>query len=160
MTLRILDLCLSFFSTSKYFRWKFQPCPSFFRMQIFQVNEKGISWTWSRWKEGESERKIMNQIFGCLQHPKNEVRYLENIFFRLKKRFFTHKGEFFTKATKANIIAFIKTKIFETCFVCEKPPLHVFWVLHPLKLIFVNSFLRFSNFLGVFERAPAKKKVM
>ena len=31
-------------------------------------------------KEGESESKIMNQIFGRLQHPKNEVRYLENIF--------------------------------------------------------------------------------
>ena len=31
------------FSTSKYFRWKFQPCPSFFCMQIFQINEKGVS---------------------------------------------------------------------------------------------------------------------
>ena len=38
------------FSTSKYFRWKFQPCPSFFCMQIFQINEKGVSWAWSRWK--------------------------------------------------------------------------------------------------------------
>ena len=38
-------------------------------------------------KEGESESKIMNQIFGRLQHPKNEVRYLENIFFRLEKLF-------------------------------------------------------------------------
>ena len=62
-------------------------------------------------EEGKSERKVINQIFGRLQHPKNEVRYLENIFFRLKKRFFTYKGVFFTKATKANIIAFIKTKI-------------------------------------------------
>ena len=34
-------------------------------------------------KEGESESKIMNQIFGRLQFPKNEVRYLENIFLRL-----------------------------------------------------------------------------
>ena len=32
-------------------------------------------------KEGESESKIMNQIFGHQQHPKNKVRYLENIFF-------------------------------------------------------------------------------
>ena len=34
-------------------------------------------------KEGESESKIMNQIFGRLQHPENKVIYLENIFFRL-----------------------------------------------------------------------------
>ena len=31
--------------------------------------------------EGESESKVINQIFCHLQHPKNEVRYLENIFF-------------------------------------------------------------------------------
>ena len=31
-------------------------------------------------EEGESESKVMNQIFGRLQHPKNEARYLENIF--------------------------------------------------------------------------------
>ena len=35
-------------------------------------------------EEGESESKVINQIFGRLLHPKNEVRYLENIFFRLK----------------------------------------------------------------------------
>ena len=34
-------------------------------------------------EEGESESKVMNQIFGRLQHPKNEGRYLENIFLRL-----------------------------------------------------------------------------
>ena len=34
-------------------------------------------------EEGESESKVINQIFVRLQHPKNEVRYLENIFFRL-----------------------------------------------------------------------------
>ena len=38
-------------------------------------------------KEGESESKIMNQIFGRLQHPKNEVRYLENIFFDFRSVF-------------------------------------------------------------------------
>ena len=32
------------FTTSKYIRWKFQPCPPFFGMQIFQINEKGVSW--------------------------------------------------------------------------------------------------------------------
>ena len=31
------------FSTSKYFRRKFQPCPSFFCIQIFHINEKGSS---------------------------------------------------------------------------------------------------------------------
>ena len=31
-------------------------------------------------EEGESESKVINQIFGRLQFPKNEVRYLENIF--------------------------------------------------------------------------------
>ena len=38
-------------------------------------------------EEGESESLVINRIFGRLQHPKNKVRYLENIFFRLKKRF-------------------------------------------------------------------------
>ena len=32
-------------------------------------------------EEGESESKVMNQIFGRLQHPKNEVRNFENIFY-------------------------------------------------------------------------------
>ena len=45
-------------------------------------------------EEGESERKVINQIFGRLLHPKNEVRYLENIFFRLKKRFLPIRGCF------------------------------------------------------------------
>ena len=30
-------------------------------------------------KEGESESKVTNQIFGRLQHLTREVRYLENI---------------------------------------------------------------------------------
>ena len=34
-------------------------------------------------EEGESEGKVINQIFGRLQHLKNEVKYTENIFFRL-----------------------------------------------------------------------------
>ena len=61
-------------------------------------------------EEGKSVSKVTNQIFGHLQHLKNEVRYLENIFFRLEKHF-PHKGVFFTKVTKASIIAFIETKI-------------------------------------------------
>ena len=31
-------------------------------------------------EEGESESKVKSQIFGRLQHPKKEVRYLKNIF--------------------------------------------------------------------------------
>ena len=46
----------------------------------------------------------MNQIFGRLQHPKNEVRYLENIFFQTSEAFFSYKGVFVTKVIKANII--------------------------------------------------------
>ena len=34
-------------------------------------------------EDGESESKLTSHIFGCLQHPKKEVRYLKNIFFRL-----------------------------------------------------------------------------
>ena len=56
-------------------------------------------------KEGQSESKVTNQIFARLQHPKNVVRYLQNILFRFPKRFFTHKWVFFTKVIKANIIA-------------------------------------------------------
>ena len=43
-------------------------------------------------EEGESESKVTNQIFGRPQHPKNEVRYLENILFRLLKRFSHIRG--------------------------------------------------------------------
>ena len=43
-------------------------------------------------EEGESESTVMNQIFGCLQHPKKEMRYLKNIIFRLWKRFFPIRG--------------------------------------------------------------------
>ena len=45
-------------------------------------------------EEGESESKVINKIFGLLQLKKNEVRYLENIFFRLKKRFLPIRGCF------------------------------------------------------------------
>ena len=38
-------------------------------------------------KEGESESKVTNQIFGRLQHPKIEVRYLDHIFSDFKKAF-------------------------------------------------------------------------
>ena len=54
---------------------------------------------------------VINQIIGRLRLPKNEVIYLENIFFQTLEAFFTHKGVFFTKVIKANIIAFKKQKI-------------------------------------------------
>ena len=45
--------------------------------------EKGPVELGSDEEEGESESKVINQIFGRLQFPKTEVRYLENIFIRL-----------------------------------------------------------------------------
>ena len=41
-------------------------------------------------EEGDSESKVTNQIFGHLQHLKNEVRYLENIFFFQTSKAFSH----------------------------------------------------------------------
>ena len=38
-------------------------------------------------EEGDSESKVTNQIFGRLQHPINEVRYLENIFSDFRSQF-------------------------------------------------------------------------
>ena len=44
-------------------------------------------------EERESESKVINQIFGRLQHPKNKVSYLENIFFfQALEAFFPHRG--------------------------------------------------------------------
>ena len=73
-SLRISELCLPFSPHPKNFRWQFQTCPSFLHM---------LGASWANEEEGESESKVTNQIFGRLQHPKIEVRYLENIFFRL-----------------------------------------------------------------------------
>ena len=38
-------------------------------------------------EEGESESKVTNKIFGHRQHPKKEVRYLNNIFTDLRSVF-------------------------------------------------------------------------
>ena len=64
VTLRILELCLSFY-----------PHPN--------ISDGNFNL-----EEGESERKVINQIFGRLLHPKNEVRYLENIFSDLRSVFY------------------------------------------------------------------------
>ena len=92
--------------------------------------EKGPVELGSDEEEGESESKVINQIFGRLQFPKNEVRYLENIFLRLYKRFLPIR-----QVMKANIIAYIKTKFLRPVLSVKKHPLGVFRVLHPLKLI-------------------------
>ena len=77
-------------------------------------------------EEGDSESKVTNQIFGHLQHLKNEVRYLENIFFSDFKSIFPYERVFFTKVLKTNIIAFIKNENCETRFFSENPSLRVF----------------------------------
>ena len=41
------------FSISKFFRWKYLPYPSFLRMQIFQTNEKRVSWARRRRRKWE-----------------------------------------------------------------------------------------------------------
>ena len=51
-----------------------------------------------------------SKIFGRLQHPKNEVRYLENIFSDFRS-VFPHQGVFVAKVIKANIMAIIEVKI-------------------------------------------------
>ena len=78
-------------------------------------------------------------------------------FFQTSEAFFPYKGVFVTKILKANIMAFIKTNILRPVLSVTTPPLHVFLVLHPLKLIFVNSCLRFPIF-GVLREPPPKKK--
>ena len=80
MTLRILDLYLSFSPHPNISDGNFNLDHHFFRMQIFQINEKRGQFGLEQMKKKE---KVTNQIFGGLQHRKNEVRYLENIFFRL-----------------------------------------------------------------------------
>ena len=49
MTLRIWELCLSFPTHPNISDGNFNLAPHFFHMQIFQINEKGVSWAWSRW---------------------------------------------------------------------------------------------------------------
>ena len=78
--------------------WNF--APHFLHIQIFQMEISTLTIIFSARKysrcmkkgpvelradeeDGESESKGISQIFGCLQRPKKEVRYLKNIFFRL-----------------------------------------------------------------------------
>ena len=86
-------------------------------------------------EEGKSESKVINQIFGRLQHLKNKVKFTEYIFQTLEA-IFPYKGVFFTKVVKANIIAFIKTKILRPVLSVTNPP---FQKCQPLLHSAVNS---------------------
>ena len=63
---------------------------------------------------------------------------------------------FFTQVMKANIIAYIKTKILRPVLSVKNTPFTFFLVLNPLELILVNSFLRFLIF-GVLREPPPKE---
>ena len=79
--------------TSWYFRWKFRPCPSFFSMQIFQINELdqifginrsarlnwgiGLRNPWHFDLRDKERRRKRRKIFGegkhLLMEKKNEI---------------------------------------------------------------------------------------
>ena len=103
-------------------RWKFQPWPSFFpHANIPDEMKKGPVQLRADEEEGESESKVMNQIFGRLQHPKMRWDILKYIF-RTSEAIFPYKGVFFTKVVKANIIAFIKMRILRPFCPWKTPP--------------------------------------
>ena len=58
-------------------------------------------------------------MFSPLQHPKNEVNFLENIFQNLET---FYPCGIFTKLTKVSIVAFIKTKILRPVLSLKKNP--------------------------------------
>ena len=120
------------FSTSKYFRWKFQPWPSFFP-------HANIPDTWKRGQLSLEQMKKMEKV-----KVKSHLRYLAacsiqkkrwdiwRIFFSDFRSVFPHKGVFVTKVMKANIIAFIKTKILRPVTSMTTPPFTFFEFYTPL----------------------------
>ena len=114
------------FSTSKYFRWKFQPWPSFFP-------HANIPDAWKRGQLSLEQMKKMEKV-----KVKSHLRYLAacsiqkkrwdiwRIFFSDFRSVFPHKGVFVTKVMKANIIAFIKTKILRPVTSMTTPPFTFF----------------------------------
>ena len=71
MSIRILELCLSFSPHANISDGNFNLDNHFFCMQIFQIDKKkGPVELRADEDEGESESKVTNQIFGRLQHPK------------------------------------------------------------------------------------------
>ena len=83
MSLRISEPCLSFFPHPNISDGNVNLVHHFFASKYSRKMKKGPVELGSYEEEGESESKVINQIFGRLQFPKNEVRYLENIFLRL-----------------------------------------------------------------------------
>ena len=91
-------------------------------------------------EEGESESKVINQIFGRLQHPKNEVRYLEDIFSE-SENIFSPFGGVCYKSYKRKYHSICKNEN----FVSNKYPIQYFFVFQFLgskENIFQKSCIR------------------
>ena len=70
MSLRIPELCLSFSPHPNISDGNVNLVHHFFRIKIFQIKKKGPVELGSDEEEGESGSKVINQIFGRMQHPK------------------------------------------------------------------------------------------
>ena len=57
MTLRISELCLSFSPHPNISDGNVNLVHHFFRIQIFQINEKGSRWAWIRWRRRKKWKK-------------------------------------------------------------------------------------------------------
>ena len=112
------------FSTSKYFRWKFQPWSSFFPHANIP----------DKWKRGQLSLEQMKKK-GKVK-VKLQIRYLAacsiqkkrwdiwRIFFQTLEAFFPKRRCFFTKVVKANINAFIKRKFWDPFCLWKTPTSH------------------------------------
>ena len=78
MSLGISELCLSFSPYPNFSDGNFYLIHHFCACKYSRQMKKGSV---ELGEEGESESKVMNKIFGRLQHPKNDVRYMGSIFF-------------------------------------------------------------------------------
>ena len=94
LSLRISELCPSYSPHPNISDGNFNLDHHLFHMQIFQINEKVPVGLRADEEEAVSESKVTNQIFGRLQHPKNQVRYLGNRLHKLisLKAFFPYKN--------------------------------------------------------------------
>ena len=66
-------------------------------------------------KEEESESKVTNQIFGCLQHPKKRGEIFGEYFCQTSEAFFPFKV-FFHKSSKSKYYSIYKNENCETRF--------------------------------------------
>ena len=120
-----------------------------------------------KWKRGQLSLEQMKKK-GKVK-VKSWIRYLAacsiqktrwdiwRIFFSDFRSVFPHKGVFVTKVMKANIIAFIKTKILRPVTSMTTPPPSRFFSFTPPLIDICKFIFAFSNFWGV-ERASAQKK--